>query len=1239
MKFRNTQKYFDALMNNLLNRFGLSMQSKLIIIFLLVKVIPLLILVAIAAYQIINLGHSLKEISVHDSTAALNKSAVESIERLTTDTARNVANFLYMRDSDILFLSNVTPSQAAYQNFAQNSRARVVKPGKLELSQQKDKWIEVTARPEPNILLESSNPENNDMDGFNYRGAQIFDYLEIPLYDQIAFIDLEGNEIFKYTTPDSPKKHYPLSKEKKNISRKENTYVKAEEYFEELKKLKPGEIYVSDVIGAYVGTNYIGMYVPGNLEKAAKDRGFDIPFEPETQAYAGEENPNGQRFEGIIRWATPVVGPDGKKTGYVTFALNHDHIMEFVDRITPMNERYVEIPSAFEGNYAFIWDYKCRSICHPRHHSIVGFDPSTGEPQVPWLESSIYDAWQDSGIKKWTEFVKDIPLFYNQSRKKKPAPALTKAGLVGLDGRYLNNAPQCTGWMDLTQNGGSGSFYILWSGLYKLTTAAAIPYYTGQYAPSENNGYSKRGFAFVTIGAGLDDFTQPARETEAKLVRAISVNLKHTIMHLTITTLILIFIVVLIAIWLAWSITDNITNIIRGISRFRRGERNFRFNNSAKDEFGMLMDSFDEMADGIVNSAKNALSITDAHFKIIYMNRYALELIGKKQEDVINHSYFDYSIYPHGSKYDPLTSLKEGKEADIMYIKESGRYIKGKASYFKNRVGAKMGYIIETFDVTEMVLERNTIEEQRTLLDKIFSASPDLIWYSDPDGKYLAVNPRFADIAGRLPSEFIGKSARDMFPSELAEIFEKNDAMARGSKTPLYTEERIIFADKHEEFLDAVRTPIHYDESGVLVGILGFARNVSERVAIEHELRETQINLEEAAHEANEANKHKGEFLARMSHEIRTPMNAILGLTTILQKKIKSMDSQCSELKSVKGHIDQIESSSRHLLGLLNDILDLSKIEAGKIELSEEKMDLPELINTVSVIIKPRCEEKNIKFSVYADEFSPRVFLTDPLRLRQVLINFLGNSVKFTPELGSIDFTIKNLGRKEGKMLVKFSVKDSGIGMSEKTLDNLFKPFEQGSDTITGRYGGTGLGLAISRHLVRLFGGDIQVITELGKGSEFSFEIWFKETEAEKNYAKNISDATDKFKGKKALLVDDVEINRMIVISLLEPTGIEITEADNGLNALEKFKASAKGEYDIIFMDVQMPVMGGYEAAGKIRSLKRTDAKTVPIVALTANAFKEDIDKAKTHGMNDHITKPVELNHLLKILFKYIPLK
>ncbi len=844
---KRISKFITALLERALNRLGLGMRSKLIIIFLLVKVIPLILLTVIAWRQVTTQGAVLTEIAVSDSSEALNDSAVENIERMSTDAAFKVADFLYGRDRDILYLADLTPSEESYRLFGQAKMGRLIKKSAWDLAPDGQSWMTVETPPVEGVGV-STNAENNDMDGFNPRPPVNFEYERVPLYDEISFIDLDGQERVKVVVPNSRKVHFPLSPVKGGVSRRENTYIQAETYFQHLKNLKPGEIYVSDVIGAYVGTNYIGMYTPEAVAKAAQERGYEIEYQPEEQAFAGEENPNGRRFEGIVRWATPVTDDQGQITGYVTFALNHDHIMEFVDHITPMPERYSELPSAFDGNYAFIWDYLGRSVAHPRHHSIVGFDPRTGDPQIPWLESSIYDGWRQSGLEKWMDYARGYPNYFEQSRKKKPAPELTKEGLVGLDCRYLNNAPQCTGWLDLTAGGGSGSFYILWSGLYKLNTAAAIPYYTGQYAPSEANNWSRRGFGFVAIGSGLEDFTQPARETEEKLIEAVNENLSETFWQLTTTTAILIVLVVFIAIWMASFITNSITRLIAGISRFRAGERQFRFNAPIKDEFGTLADSFDDMADSIVDSVKNPLSIIDMDRKIIYMNDYGLELCQQTLPEIIGTPYGLTSMYPENSKYDPVLALLEGREAQIIYNENSGRYYKGAASYFYSKKGEKLGFIIESRDISEMVLK--------------------------------------------------------------------------------------------------------------------------------------QVELEKAMNAANQANEHKGEFLARMSHEIRTPMNAIIGLASLVRRNMEASRDDSGEITEIKENMLQIESSSHHLLGLLNDILDISKIEAGKIALAEEKVDLIRLLDTVTSIISPRCTEKRIIFETSFDVFEPSTFISDSLRLR-----------------------------------------------------------------------------------------------------------------------------------------------------------------------------------------------------------------------------------------------------------------
>ncbi|MDR2029278.1 MAG: response regulator [Treponema sp.] len=1097
-------------------RLGLGMRAKLIIIFVAIKVIPLIILAFLAWNQARSLGEEMHRrareltdrantaleqtgtIAVTDSVKALNDFATNDIERISTDMAQEVANFLYQRDEDIRYAAGLAPSEAGYRHFIESRRNRLVKPGNWILAPDGKSWI--PAAPSPELpKMTSSNRENDT--SFRYRSPDVFETENRPLYLEMTYIDLQGNELIKVTT--SPR----MDPGRKNIADRRNTYVKAETYFEELKHLKPGEIYVSDVIGAYVPSRLIGMYTPENA--AAQG----LAFVPEEEAYAGMENPLGKRFKGIIRWATPVTRDGGKDSpiaGYVSLALDHDHLMEFTDHTTPMNSRFTELPSAYEGNYAFIWDYQCRSICHPRHHSIAGYNPETGEPEVPWLEESIYQAWQASG-KTYVDFIRDQPVFADQSRDKKPAAALTAQGLVGLDGRYLNHAPQCTGWFDLTREGGSGSFLILWSGLWKLTTAAAIPYYTGRY------GQTKRGFGFVAIGAGFEDFQRPAMDTEATLQRvitlanrdlaqaevetrnAITSNLFSTALKLTISAGLMIFLVVMIAIWMASIFTQSITALNNGISRFRSGERYFRFNAQTKDELGTLADSFDEMADSLVASDRGPLAIIDTQFTIIYMNAQGLKTLNKTLDQVLGKPYGEISIYPPGSKYDPVAALLRGGEAEILYDPESKRYIRGSATYLTEKNGAIIGYVIISMDLTEMV-------EQQHLLEKAVQA-------------------------------------------------------------------------------------------------------------------------------ANRANAYKGDFLARMSHEIRTPMNAIIGMTGIVKKKLAPGPS---DTEDIQANIRQIEISSKHLLGLLNDILDISKIEAGKIEMSQEAVDMFKLAHTVETIILPRCEEKNITFVTRFEITKPAVYQSDSLRLRQVLINLLGNAVKFTPELGRIEFAILEKKRQENKTLLEFIVRDNGIGIPAATREVLFKPFEQGGGQISKQYGGTGLGLAISRSIVQLFGGDILVQSREGAGSTFSFALWLSPIEAGENPEPSMENAADSLTDKRALLVDDVEINRLITKNLLEFTGITIDEAADGLNALSIFQESRENTYDIIYMDIQMPVMDGYAAAAAIRALDRADAKTVPIVALTANAFKDDIDRALDAGMNAHLAKPLEMEKLLEVTFRML---
>jgi CheY-like chemotaxis protein len=312
----------------------------------------------------------------------------------------------------------------------------------------------------------------------------------------------------------------------------------------------------------------------------------------------------------------------------------------------------------------------------------------------------------------------------------------------------------------------------------------------------------------------------------------------------------------------------------------------------------------------------------------------------------------------------------------------------------------------------------------------------------------------------------------------------------------------------------------------------------------------------------------------------------------------------------------------------------MSKIESGKFEIIHDPFDLGEAMQEVANIIVQRCREKKINFVVNFTGISEAAVKGDKLRLKQVLINLLGNAVKFTPEEGTMEFAAEGAVQ-DGGFKVHFKVSDTGIGMTEEQIAKLFTAFEQADSSISVRFGGTGLGLAISQNLVKLMGGLITVKSKIREGSAFEFTLDMEKTEALEHRAFTAGEVKN-YKGKRILLTEDIEINREIIKELLADTNVEIHEAEDGRQALDTFSASSVGFYNLIFMDVQMPNMDGYEAARRIRVLAREDAKTVPIVAMTANAYKEDIDRALASGMNGHLSKPIDIAEVMKALDKYL---
>ncbi len=602
-----------------MQKHSFGIRKKLISIFVVIKVVPLIVLAWFAWSEISTLVETLQhhyqiaveeskgvtkqvvELSTDNSIRALDLKARETIERLTTDTARQVAAFLYDRDQDVIIASLLEPDAEAYERFLSTRNRQRSVHGPMAFDENNGKWDVITGEPLPTpapIITATINDNKRD---FHSRHPDFVNGpVNKPLYLEMTFIDLHGVEQVKVTTSDL------LTTTLQDVTKKENTYCSAETYFQHLSELQEGEIYVSEVIGPYIKTHMIGTYTP----ERAQERG--IVFDPENSGYAGRENPVGKRFQGLIRWATPLL-KNGKKIGYATLALDHSHIMEFTDYIAPTDERYLQISDGSTGNYAFMWDYLGRNISHPRDYFIVGYDPQTGEEELPWLEDKDYCSWQKSKMSP-ADFLTTLPLFNQQSLSKKPATEQVESGMVALDCRYLNFAPQCTGWTTLTQNGGSGSFLIYWSNLWKLTTAATIPYYSGIYKDSP------RGFGYVTIGANVDEFHRPALKTAA-LIEAIEEThlsnlddqskrngevlvrtVRDTIRDLSFYTAVMVLGVVCIAFWMASMLTGQIVQIINSLNRFQKGEMDHRLDIQSGDEIEDLAISFNAMADNIKKS-------------------------------------------------------------------------------------------------------------------------------------------------------------------------------------------------------------------------------------------------------------------------------------------------------------------------------------------------------------------------------------------------------------------------------------------------------------------------------------------------------------------------------------------------------------------------------------------------------------------------------------------------------------
>lgn len=516
----------------------------------------------------------------------------------------------------------------------------------------------------------------------------------------------------------------------------------------------------------------------------------------------------------------------------------------------------------------------------------------------------------------------------------------------------------------------------------------------------------------------------------------------------------------------------------------------------------------------------------------------------------------------------------------------------------------------------------NAVEALKTRAEELgilLSTIPALVYFKDTDLKYILVNKSFERFVN-LPFYVIkGKMVEDLIPEYKMNNYSEMEREVIQSGLPLYNIEEFIQQEEKEVWLTSNLAPFR-DTEGEIIGLVGISWDITERKKHENE-------LQYAKEQAEEGTRAKSEFLANMSHEIRTPMNGIIGMAEILK--------QASLGEEEKENLEILISSTRSLLSLVNDILDISKIEAGKLELEIEDFEIRKILKDIENILYIKAEEKILDYKTFINPNVPDFLRGDPSRLKQIILNLVNNAVKFTKK-GFVHIFIDDLEEHADEVILMIKVVDSGIGISDDGKKNLFQLFSQVDTSTTKNYGGTGLGLSIAKRLVMMMQGEIGFESKQDKGSTFWFTV-----KLEKCSQKIVSPESAKkkpvpdkkpFKMLSILLAEDNEINQKIIQYSLTNAGYKVDIANNGQEAIDMYHA---GNYDLVLMDVQMPILDGFEATVHIRNIESAilnGAHRTPIVALTANAMKGDREKCLDVGMDEYLSKPFTPNDLISII-------
>lgn len=654
--------------------------------------------------------------------------------------------------------------------------------------------------------------------------------------------------------------------------------------------------------------------------------------------------------------------------------------------------------------------------------------------------------------------------------------------------------------------------------------------------------------------------------------------------------------------------------------------------------------------EALLNNIPYMAWLKDAESQFIAVNKPFADACGWDAKEIVGQTDYDVwsSELAQEFREDDFRVLASGQrkvvEERIIKPNNIQSWIETTKTPFKNAQGNLAGTVGIAVDITDYKVTQEKLYQSQQLLQLVLDTIPQLVFWKDRNFVYLGCNQGFAAVAGlKTPNEIIGKTDHDLpwKPEETEFFLECDRRIMSSGQAEMGIVEPQLTAEGIETWIETNKSPL-LDENGKVIGILGTVQDITQQKKAEKALRQSKEELEErvaertstlgkinqdlaiAKEKAEIANQAKSTFLANMSHELRTPMNAILGFTQIMLHDSSATESQLDKLAI-------INRSGEHLLALINDVLDLSKIEAGQISFNPTSFDLSTLLTSIQQMLNLKANQKNLHFLFELQPDLPRYIRTDKQKLYQVIINLLNNAIKFTYE-GGVTLRVKT--NEINNQILEFEIEDTGIGIAEEEVDSLFKAFVQ---TQTGKKftEGTGLGLSISRKFVRLMGGEITVSSEEGKGSLFKFNIV---TEPPVEEELNSLPIRQKVVGLAAnqpqyriLIVDDLQENRELLRQILANIGFEIKEAVNGAQAV---KIAQSWQPDLIWMDLRMPVMDGYEATQRIKS--HPLSQKAHIIALTASSFEEDRTKVLTSGCVDFIRKPFREEVLFDKIAQYL---